>query len=273
MIARIVAALAHGSLFGVGVIVATTLVPESKRASAVALMFSGLTIANLAGVPLGTLVGQLYGWRATFGAITGLGVVSLIAAATMISSVSGDGGIDLAHEFAIVRRPRVLLALLTTVLGWACVFTLFTYIVPILEGVSGFAPRERDVHPVRDRRRTDDRHQSGGRLADRGLMLALVRMLTTLVVLSLIFAIASSSMIGAVVVIFFWGMAAFATIPPLQTRVLDVAKEAPNIASALNVGAFNLGNAAGAFIGARCWTWASDCARRRSPRRSSRAWA
>lgn len=249
MIARIVAALAHGSLFGVGVIVATKLVPEGKRASAVALMFSGLTIANLAGVPLGTLVGQLYGWRATFGAITLLGIVSLIAAAALIPGVSGDGGIDLAHEFAIVRRPKVLLALLTTVLGWACVFTLFTYIIPILEGVSGFAPASVTLILFVIGVGLTIGINLGGRLADRGLMRALIGMLATLAVLSLTFAFASSSMIGAVVVIFLWGMAAFATVPPLQTRVLDVAKEAPNIASALNVGAFNLGNAAGAFVG------------------------
>jgi len=138
MIARVVAALAHGSLFGVGVVVATDLVPENRRASAVALMFSGLTIANIAGVAAGTLVGQLYGWRATFFAITALGVLSLVAAALLIPRVSGGGAIDVRREFSITSRPEVLLALATTVLGWGCVFVLFTYIVPILEDVSGF---------------------------------------------------------------------------------------------------------------------------------------
>ncbi len=249
MAARIVAALAHGSLFGVGVIVATALVPESRRASAVALMFSGLTIANLVGVPLGTLMGQLYGWRATFGAITGLGIVSLVAVAALIPGVAGGGSIDLAREFAIARRPKVLLALLTTVLGWACVFSLFTYIVPILEGVTGFAPSSVTAILFVIGVGLTIGINLGGKLADRGLMPALIGMLAALAVLSLLFAVASPFMIGAVVVIFLWGMAAFATVPPLQTRVLDVAKEAPNVASALNVGAFNLGNAAGAFVG------------------------
>ena len=248
MIARVVAALAHGSLFGVGVVVATTLVPENRRASALALMFSGLTLANLAGVPLGTLVGQLYGWRATFGAITALGLVSLATAALLIPDVAGGGAIDLANEFRVARKPRVLLALLTTVLGWACVFALFTYIVPILEDLAGFSPRSVTVILFVIGVGLTIGINLGGKLADRGLMRALVALLATLMVLSLVFGAVASSGVAAIVVIFLWGMAAFATVPPLQTRVLDTAREAPNVASALNVGAFNLGNAAGAFV-------------------------
>ena len=248
MIARVVAALAHGSLFGVGVVVATTLVPENRRASAVALMFSGLTLANLAGVPLGTLVGQLYGWRATFGAITVLGLASLATAALLIPDVAGGGAIDLATEFRVARKPRVLLALLTTVLGWACVFALFTYIVPILEDVSGFAPRSVTVILFVIGVGLTIGINLGGKFADRGLMRSLIAMLAILMALSLLFDAVAPAGVAAVAVIFFWGMAAFATVPPLQTRVLDTAREAPNVASALNVGAFNLGNAAGAFL-------------------------
>jgi DHA1 family inner membrane transport protein len=248
MLARIVAALAHGSLFGVGVVVAASLVPESRRASAIALMFSGLTVANILGVPLGTLVGQVYGWRATFGAITALGVVSLVIVAALIPGVAGGGSIDLATEFRVARQPRVLLALATTVLGWASVFALFTYIVPILEQRSGFSPRAVTVILFAIGLGLTLGINLGGKLADRGPMRALVGLLTALALLSLLFALASASGAAAVVVIFLWGMAAFATVPPLQTRVLDTAREAPNVASALNVGAFNLGNAAGAFL-------------------------
>jgi DHA1 family inner membrane transport protein len=255
MIARVVAALAHGSLFGVGVVVATDLVPENRRASAVALMFSGLTIANIAGVPLGTLVGQLYGWRATFFAITALGVLSLVAAALLIPRVSGGGAIDVRREFSITSRPEVLLALATTVLGWGCVFVLFTYIVPILEDVSGFSPHSVTIILFVIGVGLTVGINVGGKLADRGLMRALIGMLVVLAALSALFAVASHNMITAVVVIFLWGMAAFATIPPLQTRALDAAKEAPNIASALNVGAFNLGNAGGAFLGGLVIDW------------------
>jgi len=167
----------------------------------------------------------------------------------LIPSVAGGGAIDLKREFVIARRPKVLLALLTTVLGAACVFSLFTYIVPILETVSGFAPATVTAILFVIGVGLTMGMYAGGKLADRGLMRALGAMLAALVVLSVVFAAVSGYPALAVVVIFFWGMAAFAMVPPLQTRILDTAKEAPNVASSLNVGAFNLGNAAGAFIG------------------------
>lgn len=249
MIARVVAALAHGSLFGVGVVVATDLVAPSRRASAVALMFSGLTIANIAGVPLGTLVGQLYGWRATFAVITALGLVSLIAMAALIPADSSKGGIDIRKEFEIAGRPEVMLALLTTTLGWGCVFVLFTYVVPILEDVSGFSPHAVTVILFILGVGLTVGINVGGKVADYGVMRALIGLLALLAFLCAAFALASHDRIAAVVVLFLWGMAAFGTVPPLQTRVLDSAREAPNIASALNVGAFNLGNAGGALLG------------------------
>jgi MFS transporter, DHA1 family, inner membrane transport protein len=255
MIARVVAALAHGSLFGVGVVVATDLVAPNKRASAIALMFTGLTVANVAGVPLGTLVGQLYGWRTTFFAITALGVLSLAAVAVLIPGVSGKGAIDVRREFAVARRPQVLLALATTVLSSGCVFALFTYIVPILEDVSGFAPRAVTVILFVIGVGLTVGINIGGRLADRGLMRALIGILAGLAALSALFALASHDKVAAVLVIFLWGMAAFGTIPSLQTRALDSAKEAPNIASALNIGAFNLGNAGGALLGGLVIDW------------------
>jgi DHA1 family inner membrane transport protein len=255
MIARVLAAFAHGSLFGVGAVVATELVPPNKRASAVALMFTGLTVANLAGVPLGTLLGQLYGWRSTFLAISGLGVVTLVAVATLIPNLEGMGGIDLRREFALARRPDVLLALLTTVLGWGCVFVLFTYVVPILEQVSGYGPRAVTVILFIIGIGLTIGINLGGRLADRGVMRTLVAMLALLAALSALFALASQSWLTAVPVIFLWGMAAFGTVPSLQTHVLDSARDAPNIASALNVGAFNLGNAGGALLGGLVIGW------------------
>ncbi len=249
MTARIVAGLAHGSLFGVGVIVATNLVAPGRRASAVALMFSGLTIANIAGVPLGTLIGQIYGWRSTFFAITALGIVSLIGMAALIPRDSGTGSIDVRREFAVARRPEVLLALATTMFGSACVFVLFTYIAPILEDVSGFSPHAVAVVLFILGVGLTIGINVGGKLADRGVMRALIGLLIALVVLSALFAPASGYKIAGVIVLFLWGMAAFGMVPPLQTRVLDSAREAPNIASTLNVGAFNLGNAGGAFLG------------------------
>ena len=255
LIARVAAAFAHGSLFGVGVVVATDLVAPNKRASAVALMFTGLTVANIAGVPLGTLLGQVYGWRATFFAISALGVISFAAVAALIPNVAGMGAIDVRREFAVARRPEVLLALATTVLGWGCVFVLFTYIVPILEQVSGFSPRAVTVILFVIGVGLTIGINIGGRLADRGVMRTLIGMLAVLAALSALFAVASHSQVAAVPVIFLWGMAAFGTIPSLQTRVLDSASGAPNIASSLNVGAFNLGNAGGALIGGLTIDW------------------
>jgi DHA1 family inner membrane transport protein len=249
MAARIVAALAHGSLFGVGAVVVTSLAPENRRASVVALMFSGLTIANLAGVPLGTLAGQLEGWRSTFYAITALGALAFIAVAALIPKVKDESPPDLAQEFAVARRPAVTLALLTTVMCSACVFALFTYIVPILEQLAGFSSREVAVILFLIGAGLTLGITVGGKLADRDPSRALIGILAVLAALSFLFAAVAGVGGLAVATAFLWGAAAFAAVPPLQTRVLDAAKAAPNLASALNVGAFNLGNAAGALLG------------------------
>ena len=250
MISRVVAAFAHGSLFGVGAVVAVDLVAPNKRAGAIALMFTGLTVANIAGVPLGTLVGQLYGWRATFWAITVLGVLSFVAVATLVPNLPGKGAIDVRREFTVARRPAVLLALATTVLGWGCVFVLFTYIVPILEEISGFSPTAVTIILFMIGVGLTVGVNIGGKLSDRyGLRPALIGMLIVLAALSALFAVAAYNPVTALIVIFLWGTVGFATIPPLQIGVLDSAREAPNIASALNVGAFNLGNAGGAALG------------------------
>lgn len=249
MAARVVAALAHGSLFGVGVVVATALAPEGRRGSAVALLFSGLTIANLVGVPFGTFIGQIAGWRATFAAITALGVLSLAATAAFIPSVAGGGAIDLKSEFTVAARPKVLLALATTVANSACVFALFTYIVPTLEDVSGWSPRAVTIILFVVGVGFTIGISLGGRLADRGVIRALIVALSGLMLFSFAFALLSPRGVAAVAAAFMWGVSAFATVAPLQTRVLDAAREAPNVASTLNVGAFNFGNALGAFLG------------------------
>jgi MFS transporter, DHA1 family, inner membrane transport protein len=256
MVARVVAAFAHGSLFGAGAVVAADMVAPNRRAGAIALMFTGLTVANIAGVPLGTFIGQLYGWRATFWAISGLGVLSFVGIALLVPGTSDRGAIDVRQEIVVARKPEVLLALATTVLGWAGVFVLFTYIVPILEGNAGFSPRAVTIILFVIGVGLTIGINIGGKLADRfGLSHALIGMLAALALFSALFAAASFAKVTAVIVIFLWGMAAFATVPPLQTRVLDGARDAPNLASALNVGAFNLGNAGGAFLGGMVIDW------------------
>ncbi|MBU6490108.1 MAG: MFS transporter, partial [Burkholderiales bacterium] len=141
MLARVVTSFAHGSFFGIGAVVAASLVVREKQASAIALMFTGLTLANVLGVPFGTFVGQSFGWRLTFWIVAGLGVLSLGGITALLPNRRDSGPVGLAREMRVLKEPQVWLALAMTVLGFGGVFVVFTYIAPILEQVSGFSPR------------------------------------------------------------------------------------------------------------------------------------
>jgi DHA1 family inner membrane transport protein len=249
VLARILAAFAHGTLFGVGAIVAADMVPPNRRASAIGLMFLGLTLATILGVPLGTLVGQEYGWRATFWVITGLGVIALFPVALLVPNVATRPSEGLRHEFSVLRRPDVLLAISTTVFTSAAIFTLFTYIVPLLQDVAGFTPSNITLILFMIGVGLTVGITIGGKFSDRGPMRAMIVMLAALALLLAVLPLFIHSQIAALVVIFLWAMAAFGTAPGLQSRVVDKARDAPNLASTLNIGGFNLGNAAGAFLG------------------------
>ena len=249
VIARILAAFAHGTLFGVGAIVAAGMVPPNRRASAIGLMFLGLTIANILGVPLGTLVGQAYGWRATFWVITGLGLVALAPVAVLVPDVATPPSEGLRHEFSVLRRWTVVLAISTTVFASASVFTLFTYIVPLLQDVTGFAPSNITLILFLIGIGLTVGITLGGKFSDRGPMRAMITMLAALVVFLAGMPLFIHNQIATLVVIFLWAIAAFGTVPGLQSRVVDKARDAPNLASTLNIGGFNLGNAIGAFLG------------------------
>jgi MFS transporter, DHA1 family, inner membrane transport protein len=249
MIARVVTSFAHGSFFGVGAVVAASLVPAEKRASAIALMFTGLTLANVLGVPFGTFIGQELGWRATFWIVAGLGVLSALGVTALVPNRHDAAPAGLAHEVRVLRDPQVWLALAMTVLGFGGVFIVFTYIAPILEQVGGFSPRGVTLVLVLFGVGLTIGNMIGGKLADRALMRSLMGILLALAVVMAVFTKTSHSQIGAIVTIFLWGIAAFATVPPLQTRVVEKAKQAPNLASTLNIGAFNIGNAGGAWLG------------------------
>jgi MFS transporter, DHA1 family, inner membrane transport protein len=249
MIARVVTSFAHGSFFGIGAVVAASLVPAEKRASAIALMFTGLTLANVLGVPLGTFIGQEFSWRATFWIVAGLGVVSLAGIAALLPNRHDAAASGLIHEMRVLKEPEVWLALAMTVLGFGGVFVVFTYIAPILEQISGFSPHGVTLVLVLFGVGLTIGNTLGGKLADRALMPSLMGILVVLAIVMAVFAKTSHNQIAAVVTIFVWGIAAFATVPPLQTRVVEKAKHAPNLASTLNIGAFNLGNAGGAWLG------------------------
>jgi len=249
MVARVVTSFAHGSFFGIGAVVAASLVPTEKRASAIALMFTGLTLANVLGVPLGTLIGQIAGWRATFWAVTGLGLLALGAVTALVPKGHDGGALGLGREIRVLKEPQVWLALMMTVLGFGGVFVVFTYITPLLEQVTGISPRGVTLILVLFGAGLTVGNTIGGKLADRALMPSLMGILLALAVVMAIFAKTAAHPVAAIATIFVWGVVAFATVPPLQTRVVEQARHAPNLASTLNIGAFNVGNAGGAWLG------------------------
>jgi DHA1 family inner membrane transport protein len=238
MVARVVTSFAHGSFFGIGAVVAASLVPAEKRASAIALMFTGLTLANVLGVPFGT-----------FWIVAALGVLSALGVTALVPNRHDAGPSGLGHEVRVLKEPQVWLALAMTVLGFGGVFVVFTYIAPILEQVGGFSPRGVTLVLVLFGVGLTIGNTIGGKLADRSLMPSLMGILIALAIVMAVFATTSHSQTGTIVTIFVWGIAAFATVPPLQTRVVEKAKAAPNLASTLNIGAFNVGNAGGAWLG------------------------
>ena len=251
MAARVLTAFAHGTFFGVGSVVATGLVAPDKRASAIAFMFTGLTVANILGVPFGTWLGHAFGWRSTFWAVAGVGVVALVVISLFVPRdetrpEAGDWRADLT---AMARRP-VLLGLLTTVLGYAGVFAVFTYIAPLLTQVVGF--KETAVSPILlvFGAGLVAGNLLGGRLADRHLVPTVLGTLIALAVVLGLMTFALHSRVLAVIFVGLLGASAFATVPPLQMWVLEKAQGAgQSLASSFNIAAFNLGNAFGAWLG------------------------
>ena len=247
--ARVVTSLCHGAFFGVGSVVAESLVAPAKHASAVAGMFMGLTIANIGGVPLATWVGQNLGWRVAFAGIAGLGVIAILAIQLALPKLAAGPPSNVGQELGVIRRPEVLLALATTVLGSGAMFTVFTYIAPILQSEAHASESVITLALVIFGVGLTMGNWLGGHFADRALHLTLVVVLASLTALLVLFAFTMRSPLPAVATVFAWGVATFALVPSLQTRIMSVAADAPTLASSLNIGAFNLGNAAGAALG------------------------
>ncbi|MGW2326228.1 MFS transporter [Streptomyces sp. NPDC001700] len=249
LIGRVVASLAHGAFFGIGSVVAAELVAPEKKAGAISLMFTGLTVANVVGVPLGTFVGQSAGWRVTFLIVAALGVVGLAGVAKLVPDLPKPEGVRLRHEVAAFKNPQVLLAMAMTVLGFGGVFAAITYIAPMMTEVSGYAGSSVTWLLVLFGLGMVAGNLTGGRFADRRLMPMLFTALGGLSVVLALFTVAAPNKIAAAVAVFLIGALGFATVPPLQKRVLDYAHGAPTLASAVNIGAFNLGNALSAWLG------------------------
>ncbi|MGA4840853.1 MFS transporter [Streptomyces sp. G45] len=246
---RVVASFAHGAFFGIGSVVAAELVAPEKKAGAIAMMFSGLTIANVVGVPLGTFVGQVVGWRTTFVIVAALGVIGLAGIAKLVPDLPRPEGVRLRDEIGAFRNAQVLLAMAMTVLGFGGVFAAITYITPMMTEVAGYADGSVTWLLVLFGIGMVVGNLVGGRFADRALMPMLYASLGGLALVLGLFTLTAHNKIAAAVTIMLIGALGFATVPPLQKRVLDQASGAPTLASAVNVGAFNLGNALSAWLG------------------------
>ncbi|MBP0619774.1 MFS transporter [Cupriavidus consociatus] len=251
MLARVLTSLTHGTFFGVGAVVATGLVPPHRRASAISVMFSGLTLATLLGMPAGAWLGLHLGWRATFWAMTLIGLLSLAVIALLVQkSRDQRAPVALRDELATVVRPQVLLGLLMTVLQSMGTFAVITYVQPLLTRVSGFG--EAAVSPILllFGGGMIVGNILGGRLADRAPTRALLGSLAALVLVLAAMTLAIHSQVTVVAFVGILGVAAFATVSPLQLRVLRHASGAgENLASSFNIAAFNLGNGIGAWMG------------------------
>ncbi|SDB87741.1 MFS transporter, DHA1 family, inner membrane transport protein [Sanguibacter gelidistatuariae] len=249
---RILAALCHGAFFGIGAVVAADMVAPERRAAAIAMMFAGLTTANVLGVPFGTFLGQQFGWRSTFWAITAVGVIALAGIVALVPPTTRAAGEEpprLRTELRAFRSPQVWWSILVTILGYGGMFGAFTYIAYTLTEVSGFSSTSVPWLLVVFGAGLFVGNLLGGKAADRALVPALSVIFVALTVVLGIFALTAGNQIMTVVSLFLMGAFGFATVPGLQLRIMSHAAHAPTMASAANIGAFNIGNALGAWIG------------------------
>ncbi|MGR4892761.1 MFS transporter [Sphingopyxis sp. LARHCG72] len=249
MIARVITSLNHGAFFGVGSVVAASLVAPEKRASAVAAMFMGLTLANVIGVPLAPWIGETFGWRTAFGVIAIWGLFTMVALRFALPDIPRAEGGNMLAELGVLKRREVLVALALTAIGSAAMFTVFTYIAPILTDATGAGTLFVTAMLVIYGLGLTAGNWLGGIFADRSIDRTLIVSLSGLAAMLILFAVTMYSPVAAAITIFLWGVATFAIVPPLQMRVMEAASDAPNLASAVNIGAFNLGNAIGAAVG------------------------
>ncbi|MGX9719191.1 MFS transporter [Stenotrophomonas acidaminiphila] len=249
LLSRLVTSLNHGAFFGIGAVVAASVVPKDRQASAIATMFMGLTIANIGGVPAATWIGQQVGWRLAFGGTAVLGLVTI--AALWLALPKGEPGTrpDVRRELKVLARPEVLLAMGTTVLGAGAMFALYTYVAPVLAEITHASPGFVAFALVLIGIGFTLGNSIGGRLADWSLDGATKLILGVLALVMAVLPLVMTTHVGAAIGLVVWGAAAFGIVPPVQMRVMQAAAQAPGLASSVNVGAFNLGNAVGAALG------------------------
>lgn len=246
---RLITSLNHGAFFGIGAVVAASVVPKEKQASAIAAMFMGLTVANIGGVPAATWIGQQIGWRPAFAGTAVLGLVTIAALWLALPKAERSAPPQVRRELRVLARPEVLLAMGTTVMGSSAMFALYTYVAPILADITHASPGFVAFALVVIGVGFTIGNSVGGRLADWSLDGATKIILAVLAIISILMPLILSSHVGAVFGLLAWGAAAFGVVPPVQMRVMQAAAQAPGLASSVNVGAFNLGNAVGAVLG------------------------
>jgi len=255
MAARVLTGLAHGVFFSIGSTIATGLVPKEKAASAIALMFSGLTVALVTGVPLGTFIGQHFGWQMTFLAVALLGVVAFAGIALLVpANIAGSAPSSLPVQLSVLKKPRLLLVYAMTTLGYGGTFVAFTYLAPILEQVSGFSSGAVGLVMLVYGVSVAFGNIWGGKLADRkGPIRALQIVFALLAAVLFVLAFTAGNKVAVLVTVLAWGAVAFGNVPGLQVYVVRRAEhDAPgavDVASGLNIAAFNVGIALGAWGG------------------------
>jgi DHA1 family inner membrane transport protein len=255
ILARLVTGLAHGVFFSIGSTIATSLVPREKAASAIAIMFTGLTVALVTGVPLGTFIGQQFGWRETFLAVSALGVIAFIGSLLFVPrSIQHNPPASLLQQLSVLRQPRLLLVYAMTAVGYGGSFIAFTYLAPILQEISGFTAGTVSLVRLVYGVSVAFGNILGGRLADRlGPIKALVMIFLGLAAVLLALTFTASTPWLALLTVLLWGAVAFGNVPGLQVYVVQQAEryapQAVDVASGLNIAAFNLGIAGGAWFG------------------------
>ncbi len=254
ILARILTGFAHGVFFSIGSTIAASLVPEDKRASAISIMFAGLTVAIVTGVPLGTYIGQNFGWRATFIGVAILGVIGALASYFLVpSNIKKSRPLRLVDQLKVLKNPSILLVLTITALGYGGTFVTFTYLAPLLEEVTGFSASMTSVLLLVYGIAIALGNIIGGKVSNKTPGKALMVMFALQAVVLVVLYFTASSTTWSVVTLFFMGILAFSNVPALQLYVVKMAEKylpgTEDVASALNIAAFNVGIAIGAYVG------------------------
>ncbi|MCB5160357.1 MFS transporter [Marinomonas algarum] len=249
LLSRIVTSLCHGAFFGIGAVVAMNLAPVHKKGSAVAAIFLGLTIANIIGVPITTWLGQTFEWRLAFAVTALLGVVAIIGIQRNLPTTPRPIKPDVKRELSAIMQPAALRAFATTVMCAGSMFTLYTYISPVLKTLADASDNAIATMLALTGIGFTLGNYISGKVTDKSPNLALFVFLGLQVLVLILFRYTATSFVGACATILLWGVVIFGSGPPLQMQVMKIAAQAPGLASSINIGAFNLGNALGAALG------------------------